>query len=279
MSGERQAFESIARASGFVDFETEDGRYADDFLQHFYLGWKAHQPAQQVPEVYQALEDLHRDSLSSFEYRGSPREKQVEAALSATPQPEAGAFQQRVQPWMMECFGPEISADKTERNHRFLEESLELVQSLGCTKHEAVQLVDYVYGREVGDPPQEVGGVMVTLSALCLASGLDMHQCGETELARIWALVAKIRAKQAAKPKHSPLPQKTEAGERWVRCEDRLPTKDDADVDQLVWYAYRDNVYRQTFDLVGKMSQAHQADMRWMPTGLTRPQPPKEQGE
>lgn len=121
----------------------------------------------------------------------------------------AAAFQQRVQPWLLECFGAEIAADRVERNHRFLEESLELVQALGCTASEAHQLVDYVFGRPVGDPPQEVGGVMVTLAALCLASGLDMHGAGEVELGRISApeLVAKIRAKQAAKPKHSPLPQ------------------------------------------------------------------------
>ena len=118
-------------------------------------------------------------------------------------------FQQRVQPWLLECFGAEIAADRVERNHRFLEESLELVQSLGCTASEAHQLVDYVFGRPVGDPPQEVGGVMVTLAALCLASGLDMHGAGEVELARINVpeVVAKIRAKQAAKPNHSPLPQ------------------------------------------------------------------------
>lgn len=58
----------------------------------------------------------------------------------------------------------------------------------------------------VGEPAQEVGGVMVTLAALCLANGLDMHAAGETELARIWTKVEAIRAKQAAKPKHSPLP-------------------------------------------------------------------------
>lgn len=123
--------------------------------------------------------------------------------------PAGATFQQRVQPWMLECFGAEIAADRVERNHRFLEESLELVQALGCTASEAHQLVDYVFGRPVGDPPQEVGGVMVTLAALCLASGLDMHDAGEVELARISApeLVAKIRAKQAAKPKHSPLPE------------------------------------------------------------------------
>ena len=116
------------------------------------------------------------------------------------------SFQGRVQPWMMACFGAEISADGAERNHRFLEESLELVQACGCTASEAHQLVDYVYGRPVGERAQEVGGVMVTLAALCLAQGLNMHAAGDTELARIWTKVEAIRAKQATKPKHSPLP-------------------------------------------------------------------------
>jgi hypothetical protein len=107
---------------------------------------------------------------------------------------------------MMACFGPEISADRVERNHRFLEEALELVQANGCTQDEAHQLVDYVYGRPQGEINQEVGGVMVTLAALCLANGINMHEGGETELARIWTKVEQIRAKQAAKPKHSPLP-------------------------------------------------------------------------
>jgi len=132
------------------------------------------------------------------------------ALVSQQPAPSvAAAFQQRVQPWLLECFGAEIAADRVERNHRFLEESLELVQSLGCTASEAHQLVDYVFGRPVGDPSQEVGGVMVTLAALCLASGLDMRDAGEVELARISVpeIVTKIRAKQAAKPKHSSLPQ------------------------------------------------------------------------
>jgi hypothetical protein len=128
-------------------------------------------------------------------------------ALSASAG-DAGAvpFQARVQPWMMACFGAMIAGDREERNHRFLEEALELVQSCGCTASEAHQLVDYVFGRPVGEPAQEVGGVMVTLAALCLANGLDMHDAAETELARIWTKVEAIRAKQAAKPKHSPLP-------------------------------------------------------------------------
>lgn len=118
-------------------------------------------------------------------------------------------LQSRVAEWMYACFGPKISADKIERNHRFIEEALELVQACGCTASEAHQLVDYVYGRDQGDINQEVGGVMVTLAALCLANGFDMHAAGEIELARVWTKIEKIRAKQAAKPKHSPLPEAT----------------------------------------------------------------------
>lgn len=116
------------------------------------------------------------------------------------------SFQRAVGTWMQTCFGPAISDDKTERNHRFLEEALELVQATGCTASEAHQLVDYVFGRPVGEPYQEVGGVMVTLAAHCSAHRLDMETAGDDELNRVWDLIEKIRAKQAAKPKHSPLP-------------------------------------------------------------------------
>lgn len=120
-----------------------------------------------------------------------------------------GDFQGRVREWMLKCFGPEISADKMERNHRFLEESLELVQACGCTVSEAHQLVDYVFSRPVGQRYQEIGGVMVTCAALCDAHSYSMDDCGEIELHRIWTAIDKIRAKQAAKPKHSPLPETT----------------------------------------------------------------------
>lgn len=116
-------------------------------------------------------------------------------------------FQARVQPWMLACFGPTISADKEERNHRFFEEATELVQAGGMSREDAYKLVDYVYDRPVGELPQEVGGVMVTLAALCLARRIDMHDCGDVELERIWTKVDQIRAKQASKPQFSPLPE------------------------------------------------------------------------
>lgn len=116
-------------------------------------------------------------------------------------------FQNKVRGWMLACFGGRIAADTQERNHRFLEEALELVQACDCTASEAHQLVDYVFSRPVGEKHQEVGGAMVTLSALCSAQKLDMMKCGYQEYWRIadTGMMAKIKAKQAAKPKHSPL--------------------------------------------------------------------------
>lgn len=141
-------------------------------------------------------------------------------------------FQRRVQPWMLDCFGAEIAADQMERNHRFFEEATELVQACGMTASEAHQLVDYTFGRQTGEPFQETGGVMVTLAALCLASDLDMHVAGETELARIseHETVAKIRAKQAAKPKHSPLPASIEAATKPYQWHDTGPLETGAEL-------------------------------------------------
>jgi hypothetical protein len=126
-----------------------------------------------------------------------------------TEPPRVESFQDRVRPWLDECFGEEVARNTVERNHRFLEEALELVQSLGCTWEDARKLVDYVFSRDVGEPNQELGGVMVTLAALSLANSLSMNAAAETELARVWQKIDVIRAKQARKVKDSALPGST----------------------------------------------------------------------
>ncbi len=117
-------------------------------------------------------------------------------------------FQQSVRIWILECFGSEISDHKPERNQRFLEESLELVQSCGMSSDDAHWLVDYVYSRPVGNMSQEVGGTLVTLAALCGAQNINMGDAANTELQRIQQpdVMEKIRAKQATKPHDSSLP-------------------------------------------------------------------------
>jgi hypothetical protein len=164
------------------------------------LDWMVNRPRRDNSETVPIAASVVRECIAALSAAKpvDPVEREIE--------PSCTEFQSRVQPWMLKCFGAEISRDYSERCHRFLEEALELVQAGGTTADEAHQLVDYVYGRPVGELHQEVGGVMVTLAALCLAFGSNMHECGEVELARIWTKIDVIRAKQAAKPKHSPLP-------------------------------------------------------------------------
>lgn len=117
------------------------------------------------------------------------------------------SFQDRVGDWMLACFGLEITLDVTERNHRFLEESLELVQSLGCTADAAHQLVDYVFKRDKGDAWKEIGDVMLTLHALANAQYAVVDMAADDCIKRAWDNIEGIRLKSSRKPKFSPLPE------------------------------------------------------------------------
>ncbi len=125
----------------------------------------------------------------------------AEAAAPPLAAAGGGSFQPRVATWMQETFGAEVSADYKERGFRFGEEAIELLQANGTTKEDVLKLVDYVYGRPVGELQQEVGGAMVTLAALCEARGIDLAEAGNTEITRCESpeVRAKIQAKQEAK--------------------------------------------------------------------------------
>jgi len=144
------------------------------------------------------------------------------AALAARP-PAAHAFQAGVSEWMGQCFLPSLYSNMTERGDRLLEEVLELLQAHGYDQGRVATLVDYVFGRPVGAPAQEVGGVMVTLAGYCWMAGLDMHAAGNAELQRITKpeVMDKIRRKQEAKnARHfdTPLPGDAAANaEGWPR--------------------------------------------------------------
>lgn len=161
-------------------------------------------------------------------------------AAPTAPAGEPVSYEHRVNGWMQECFGPEISGDIEERNHRFLEEALELVQSTGCTADAAHRLVDYVFGRPVGEPFQEVGGVRVTLAALCLANGINGEAAAEAELARITQpeTITRIREKQRRKPAFGPLPgaypEREPAPQQPVSDPDGVPNNSRALVDQII---------------------------------------------
>lgn len=104
-------------------------------------------------------------------------------------------FQDKVYNFLLECFGTEILENKQERNYRFFEESAELVQACGMTKEECYKLVDYVYGRPIGEVPQELGGVMVTLFGLACTQGFSMEWVAETEIKSCYDRMDHIRSK------------------------------------------------------------------------------------
>lgn len=131
----------------------------------------------------------------------------LEQSPGGRPVPKIATFQERVADWVSSCFGETSGGNGKERAFRFVEEALELAQAAGVTPSDVVRLVNYVYARETGDPYQEVGGVLLTLAALCAAIGLDLDAAGEAELERVWTKIDAIRAKNATKPDpHGPEP-------------------------------------------------------------------------
>ncbi len=131
------------------------------------------------------------------------------------------AFQQLATEWAIECFGKEHCENIDIRSSRFLEEALELCQSLNMTPAQAHNVVEYVYGRTKGEPRQEIGGTMMTLAVLASAMGFEIELAAADELARAWIKIDKIREKDAAKlhtilgavyvPEKPPEPKKRES--------------------------------------------------------------------
>lgn len=110
------------------------------------------------------------------------------------------SFQVRCLKWILAWLNSKLVWNKQERNQRFLEEALELVQSLDMDKDTAHKLVDYVFGRPKGEPKQELGGVMNTLAILSETNSMSMWQAAEEELSRCWDNIELIKAKQKLKP-------------------------------------------------------------------------------
>lgn len=68
--------------------------------------------------------------------------------------------------WGVRAFGRQHMVDTRVRALRMLEEAIELGQACSLDKETVHLLVDKVFERPVGDPAQELGGVMLTLAVL-----------------------------------------------------------------------------------------------------------------
>jgi hypothetical protein len=111
--------------------------------------------------------------------------------------------------WGLECLGQEALDNPDQRNHRFYEESTELVQATGMTREACHRMVDHVFDRPVGEPAQEIGGVMISLSLLANKLGLSVAGSALMELERAWDRIPEIREKQKLKMSVEPPPPPT----------------------------------------------------------------------
>lgn len=102
------------------------------------------------------------------------------------PRPAARDERQRqVAAWCAAAFGTEHASSLTQRGIRLLEEAIEAYQAAGGEADMAHKLVDYVFGRPVGELGQELGGIGVTVLALAEAAGLSADAEEAREVARV----------------------------------------------------------------------------------------------
>jgi hypothetical protein len=78
--------------------------------------------------------------------------------------------------------------NKQIRALRMVEEAIETAQAMGVSRKVMQHTLDHVYNRPVGDPIQEIGGVLLTTSVLCTAIGWGMTSVFAKELDRCLSL-------------------------------------------------------------------------------------------
>ena len=96
-----------------------------------------------------------------------------------------GLDQAVVEGWVRRTFGDKIMDNPKERATRVLEEALELSQAMDVPREEVLRLVAVIYDHPVGEVPQEIGGLIVTLLALCAHRGVRLDDLAQREIARI----------------------------------------------------------------------------------------------
>jgi hypothetical protein len=92
--------------------------------------------------------------------------------------------QATVKDWITRVFGAR-TLNLRFRAERVLEEALELAQACGYPKAKIAGLVDKVYANPPGEIGQEVGGVGISVLALCDTAGISADHCESAEIDRV----------------------------------------------------------------------------------------------
>jgi NTP pyrophosphatase (non-canonical NTP hydrolase) len=86
--------------------------------------------------------------------------------------------------WAKTTFG-NVAMDPIERALRMMEEAAEVAQGVGVPLDMLQRTVTRTYQRPVDDPKKEVGGLLVTVYALCARLEIDPQEALEIEVERI----------------------------------------------------------------------------------------------
>jgi hypothetical protein len=98
--------------------------------------------------------------------------------------------------WAIRAFGKEHVFDTRIRALRVAEEAIELAQASGVAEEQLHRLIGIVYTRPVGDPIQEIGGVLMTTYVLAARLGFDPEEIFLSELLKVLAKPAEHYAKR-----------------------------------------------------------------------------------
>lgn len=89
-----------------------------------------------------------------------------------------------VKDWITRVFGLR-TLNLRFRAERVLEEALELAQAAGYPQEKIAALTAKVYANPPGRLRQEVGGVAISVLALCETAGISADECEEQEIQRV----------------------------------------------------------------------------------------------
>lgn len=102
--------------------------------------------------------------------------------------------------WCIAAFGEDDACSIPRRGLRLAEEAIETAQACGCDAEMLHRLIDHIYAKPVGELPQELGGLGVTMLALAEAAGVSADEAERNEIARVRAKpLAHFAARNAAK--------------------------------------------------------------------------------
>lgn len=108
-------------------------------------------------------------------------------SIDPTPVSTRDQRQAEVQAWCVAAFGDHDALFVPQRGLRLVEEAIETAQACGCDPELLHRLIDHIYAKPVGDLPQELGGLGVTILALAAAAGISADAAEASEVARVRA--------------------------------------------------------------------------------------------